>query len=578
MHDFARSHSVRARRSLAVFASSLLLAPALLAQTPVPTNPVIGSSNPVSAEPLVSRPSTTPCVVTLLNDQEFADFNAKPLSYTPPSGCKGPWSKVVLTVDFNVTAGRQFDRTAEFYLGGANIFFGTTAEPRAALSPSWHVERDITNLSALLTTAQTGAANLGNFVGESGGVDYTGILYGTLKLEFYPTGPKDPAPAEPDAVLPLSTANSSTGLQTTTDRLTGTFPSLPKNIEGAYLELFSQSQANDEFWYTCSPNSVAAQLDDNCGNTAFRETEVYVDGTAAGIAPVLPWIYTGGIDPALWEPITGVQTLNFKPYLVDLTPFAGLLSDGKQHTVAMGVFNADAQFDVTGTLLLYLDHGAAQVTGAVTANTLDPAPTPYIQAQAPVDSTGTTHGETLVSSLRNFTLSGYVNTSHGTVKTTIQEQVNFGNYQLINFNSNLYTQDITQLATAVSTTDKQIGPIIEETRKSTVYPFTFNYNSTSNADGSSTFVAHSWQQDFEYEEKLIDGFSYYSKGAEEEVSSTDQYALNPAGAIVTRTIDSGADYRSTDTKGFCYSRFLTANNLALATVVDGTDCGGKNSQ
>ena len=111
-----------------------------------------------------------------------------------------------------------------------------------------------------------------------------------------------------------------------------------------------------------------------------------------------------------------------------------------------------------------------------------------------------------------------------------------------------------------------------------MYPFTFNYNSTSNADGSSTFVAHSWQQDFEYEEKLIDGFSYYSKGAEEEVSSTDQYALNPAGAIVTRTIDSGADYRSTDTKGFCYSRFLTANNLALATVVDGTDCGGKNSQ
>jgi len=55
-------------------------------------------------------------------------------------------------------------------------------------------------------------------------------------------------------------------------------------------------------------------------NTAFRESEVTIDGNPAGVAPVYPWIFTGGIDPELWIPIPGVQTLNFKPYRVNLTP------------------------------------------------------------------------------------------------------------------------------------------------------------------------------------------------------------------------------------------------------------------
>jgi hypothetical protein len=101
-----------------------------------PPTPQVGSSNTVSAAPPVPRPHTTPCTVQLFQNLEFADFNIKPFSYTPPPGCPGPWAKVVFTADFTVTAGRQFDRTAKFFLGGVNIYFGTTAEPRASLSPS----------------------------------------------------------------------------------------------------------------------------------------------------------------------------------------------------------------------------------------------------------------------------------------------------------------------------------------------------------------------------------------------------------------------------------------------------------
>lgn len=558
-------------------AAALLLAPAAYAQTPVPALPVVGSSNPVSAEPLVPRPSTTPCIVTLFSGQQFIDYNDKDYTYTPPSNCKGPWSKVVLEADLNVSAGRQYDRTAKFFIGGANVYFGTTAEPRSNLSPSWHVERDITDLSALLATTQPVVASIGNYYGVSGGVDYNGIITGSAYLEFYPVGPNNPAPKEPDAVLPLSTAGATTALQTTADRLTGTFANLPKNIEGAYLELFSQSQADDEFWYTCSPNSVAQQLDDNCGNSAFRETEVYIDGKAAGIAPVFPWIYTGGIDPDLWEPITGVQTLNFKPYLVDLTPFAALLSNGQQHTVSMGVYNADAEFDVTGTLLLYLDHGSSQVTGALTEDTLGAAPDPHVQASSPsTGKDGNTYGETFVSSLRAFVLSGYVNTSHGMVKTTVAETVDFGNYQAITFNATNYIQNIAQLSGAYSITQTEGNGAVHQTQQTTVYPFTFNYSYIVNPDSTTNFVAHSYQEDYQYGKSLLNGSTTGTDGSEEFVESTDQYNLDANGNLITQKVGSDATYQSTDSSGHCYSRSLVSSGLALTSYTDGAACGGIN--
>ncbi|HLI75568.1 MAG TPA: peptide-N4-asparagine amidase, partial [Acidobacteriaceae bacterium] len=165
------------RRTLCLISALLLpLSFAASAQVvPAPAVPQVGSSNPVSPEPNVPRPSTTPCSVTLFSNLAFADYSNKPLTFTPPAGCPGPWSRVVLTADFTVSAGRQYDRTGTIFLGGANIYFGTTAEPRAALSPSWHVERDLTDYSALFTQPQTGDAFLGNIVNST----YTGIVYGT---------------------------------------------------------------------------------------------------------------------------------------------------------------------------------------------------------------------------------------------------------------------------------------------------------------------------------------------------------------------------------------------------------------
>ncbi len=199
------------------------------AQVVLTSTPQIGSSNPVSPEPGVPRPSTTPCAVPLFSNLQFADYGQKTITYTPPAGagCAGPWAKVVLTADFTVTAGRQFDRTAKFFLGGANIYFGTTAEPRAALSPSWHIERDLTDYSALFTAPQTGIASIQNIVNST----YTGVIYASATLLFYPANAVDPAPAVPNQVLALA-QNTTTSLNMTTDQQAAVF-TLPRNVTRA---------------------------------------------------------------------------------------------------------------------------------------------------------------------------------------------------------------------------------------------------------------------------------------------------------------------------------------------------------
>jgi hypothetical protein len=170
-----------------------------------------------------------------------------------------------------VTAGRQFDRTAQFLIGNMNIYCGTTSEPRATLSPSWHVESDVTDLSAGLKTPQTGHAILGNTVDST----YTGVIYANAQLDFYPADFRDRAPRVADLVVPLPTASvGAYTLNTTADQLSQSV-ALPQNTEEAYLDVFAQSQIDDEFWWTCVPNDVSVELN-SCGNTAFRETEITV--------------------------------------------------------------------------------------------------------------------------------------------------------------------------------------------------------------------------------------------------------------------------------------------------------------
>jgi hypothetical protein len=440
-----------ARLALTIFA--LLLFTAVLVPFASASGPyVIGSANTVSADPNVTRPSTTPCVVQLFTGAQFYDFNVENFSYTPPAACPGPWAKVVLEADINLNAGIQYDRTANFWLGPVNIYFGTTAEPSPSEAPSWHIENDLTDYSSIFYTAQSGQADIGNTLC----CGLTSTIYASASLEFYPVPAGQTAPVSANVVLPLSAGPSggTVTLSTTTSTLSGTF-TMPTNVQTAYLDVYAQSQSSDEFWYTCVPNDVSTELQ-SCGNTAFRETEITIDGQAAGVAPIFPWIFTGGIDPFLWFPIPGAQTLNCTPYRVNLTPFAGLLSNGQPHTVSLSVYNANNYFSATASLLLYLDSGSTQTTGAITQNTLT-GPSPVVTENLNVQSSSI-KGTVNVSSKRGFAISGYVNTSHGKVTTKVAQSVNFYSNQYFSITGNQYVQDIFQNTTLSSyTTVSQTG-------------------------------------------------------------------------------------------------------------------------
>jgi hypothetical protein len=512
----------------------------------------------------------------LFENLEFADFTPKVFSYSPPAGCPGPWAKVVFTADFTVTAGRQYDRTAAFYLGHSNIYYGTTAEPRAALSPSWHVERDVTDLSAIFMSSQTGEANLGNFVGVSGGVTYNGLIYANAALEFYPASGQYSAPRTADLVVPVNGSGGDAGtLNTTADEITQTL-TLPRNVERVYLEVIAQSQSNDEFWYFCVPNNETTNLE-SCGNTPFRETEVSIDGAPAGVAPVYPWIFTGGIDPYLWEPIPGVQTLDFQPYRVDLTPFAAVLADGNPHVVGVGVYNADSYFLATANLLVFTDHGARQVSGGLISNTLTAAPNPVVTENIQSAPGGAFTGSISVTSEREFAISGYVNTSHGRVDTTVEQSVSFSNTQEFDVTPTLDEQNAQQLTRVDSTVTTREGWFTSASEQHYRYPLRINYALTFNADGSATQVTTVDQQDH----VRSSGYDHgpWDRALDNEVRSADTLYLNSSFSVTGNSAsETSQSYRSRDSAGSCYSRTLTAQAQKLIAVRDGQGCEDQDRQ
>jgi len=524
-----------------------------------------GSQNTTVADPPVRHPHEQPITVTLFSNMEFADFNVKPFSYTPPG--PGPWAKIVLVGDFNVTAGVQYDRTCQITLGHVNIYYGTTPEPSSSLGPSWHVERDLTDYTALFESPQSGEAILGNLVNST----YTGIIYGTVRLDFYPAKGAYKAPKVPDEVLPFHDASGgAVALNSGSDTLSRTF-TLPTNIEKVYMDLFTQGQSNDEFWYTCVPSDVSQELQ-SCGATGFREAEITIDGQPAGVAPVYPWIFTGGIDPFLWAPIPGVQTLNFVPYRVDLTPFAGLLDDGQPHTLAVSVYNADQYFLADAALLLYLDKGSQQVTGAVTQNTLAAAPNPTVTENLTPTASGVT-GTVSVTSARNFEISGYVQTSHGKVKTTVQQTVAFSNAQQFTIDNTSYMQDITQATDVTAKTTTKHGSTIKEAVSRYSYPLTVNLDEEVQSDGSFT-LATAIDQGYKVKRALrANGEVVSSSSVSNEVTPKDTLLFDSSGNFTGHQGQSSMQrYRAHDSSGWCYGETVKAADNAVTKVKKGGGC------
>lgn len=449
-------------------------------------------------------------------------------------------------------------------MANTNLYFGTTPEPLTTLTNTWHIERDVTDYSALFAIPQQGSMVLQNCTTDCPPPYNTflnGVFTVSADLEFYPAD-QSPVRAVPDEVMPLVQSNGSGGVNlpaflfTPTDQFSTTF-TLPTNIERVYLDVVSQSQSADEQWYACFPDDLSAINElYGCGHTDFRETEVTIDGTPAGIAPVSPWIFTGFL-PDVWEPTPGAQTLDFVPYRVNLTPFAAMLNDGNPHTVSLSVFDDDSYFSEAASLLLYLDKGSARVTGGLTKNTLT-APSPV--ASEHLKGTATVTGTIDVTQNRQFQIAGYVNTSHGKVSTQISEQQKFSSTQTIDFDTVNFTvlDQKTDMQNSVSTTTvvNGSGPAVV-TKDDFSFPISVDltYPVASSPFGYTTTTSQNYQADHQVS---AGGNLHSFHSVANKVHATD---VSPAA--------SSQDYTSYDSDGNFYNCQIASANNTLTSVSQG---------
>ncbi len=527
-----------------------------------------GAGYPVTAVPRVQVPNEAPCVDVLFTPRtppitkgdlpvgKFADYKDHPFHYEPPANCPGPYAKIVFRMHFRVSAGVQYDRTGAVWVGATNIFFGTTSEPGASASPEWNVERDVTEYAPIFAQKSTGQASVYNIVNSQ----YTGIIYGTAELDFYPATSHYSAARAADAVYPLS--GGPTGgyvdLNSASSQMTGSF-TFPTNVEAAYLDVFLESQGTDEFWYTCFPNDLASKLN-NCGNTAFREGEVSLDNQPAGVAPIYPWIYSGGIDPFLWIPIPGVETLNFAPYRIDLTPFAGQLDDGKPHTIAVSVYNDNNYFAANAALLVYVDHGSKVVTGKLVSDGTPGAPDESVDEDVRTTKSGGTRGTIATTATHPVSLNGYVITSKGRIDTHVSQTIRFSNLQKIDVTSTQFFQNIRQETVVASETATVTKRHTERRREQRHWPLTIDYNYVATGSTSATqttAVAQTKDQS-----GLVDDLPWSLLNA---VRSSDMLTITSSGFTPSNG-KSQQQYKLRNLQGFrCYDEILKSANYVIVS-------------
>ncbi|MFK0024341.1 peptide-N4-asparagine amidase [Streptomyces sp. NPDC090798] len=350
--------------------------------------------DPLTAAPPVATPATKSCAVTVAEAQ-FRDFTPYRGTYTPPSGCGDRWSKVVLRLDGKVK-GRQFDRLGYLHIGGVEILRTSTPEP----SPDgieWSVEKDVTRYGDTFRHGGDVEMLIGNVVDDT----YTGVLDVKVTLTFYAEGGAVKSAATPDRVLILQDGTLTT----------------PRNSERIVAEVYATGSGGgcEEYWYLTVPDPAPYSCKADKG--PYREVQIKVDGQLAGIAEPFPTVWTGGwSNPFLWYVIPGPRAFDIKPIEYDLTPYAGLLDDGRPHRIDVSVVGVPAGqtgWSAPVNVLVWQDAKRAYVSGALTdvrAGDLANSSTYTPGSEERLDTVGG----------HRLTTAGYVDTSHGRVWTTVR--------------------------------------------------------------------------------------------------------------------------------------------------------------
>ena len=261
--------------------------------------------------------------------------------YKPP---KLDFNRVILNLTV-VSQGRQFDRLATMSLGDVEVWRTSTAEPKAAPGIVWTSWKDMTHYLSLWKEPQKLIFDLGNLIDDK----YTGRYKDTLTAIFVrEKGIELPPPGPADLIVPFSGRRSASNFSSTftyPDSKAESQITLPQNIHRAVVSIAANGQLDEEFWWSNVPDEGTHTFPNATlpGLSSFREIRLRIDGHLVGLSWPMPVIFTGGISPPLHRPIVGLQAFDIREQEIDITPWAGLICDGKPHNFSMEVVGQNEQ-------------------------------------------------------------------------------------------------------------------------------------------------------------------------------------------------------------------------------------------
>ena len=252
---------------------------------------------------------------------------------------------VVLQFDGSVS-GVQYDRVGAVWVNGIELLRTTTPEPSTIEGDvtSWRIERDVTDYINVLTGDgdNIAAISIPNTVNE----EYTGVLHVNVSLAFYVAkdgGEKEGGHPvainlEPDVIDQTRDSNQ-TSVWSTISFTTNSMKNFTiekkdlvhrlssfASLGAVYLDVHASAHSDEEFYYTKPVNTTCLGVNETgcISGGPLRFLQVRIDGQLAGSAIPFPTVYTGGINPLLWRPLTGINSFDVLPVRFDLTPFGGV--------------------------------------------------------------------------------------------------------------------------------------------------------------------------------------------------------------------------------------------------------------
>lgn len=534
---------------------------------------------PYAQDPFAAGPTilnvTTSCTVKLFENQSFATYDEIfSFPYIPPVGdCAGPWDRVILYVQAQVNGTVQFDRVGAIWMDEVEILRFTTPEPPSE-SIKWNVQRDLSVYGPYFQEFHSVHTGCGNIVNS----EYNGVITMTATLHFFNDGSVDPI--EPaDYVMGIGVygfGNENTIKGSTVMENSFTLPF--QNAYRVYLDLYATGHNCEEFWYTNPPDALANITGaGTCTGGSSREFIITLDGDMVmGVQAPFPVIYTGGINPLMWRPQTGIYSFNVPPYRFDVSPFLGMMNDGAEHKLGITITNNSAPgfWYVTPVLVLWRDELEAIIEGSLESYSFV-----QVQPSASVSVIDVEWNETYSSSLA--ATGALVGTTNGaSYFPSISSEVYLENQNVFKI---LQGMQITTMAITISMTSSSF-----DRNYTFEYPFALSMTYQQNASGFTISSDVNYSVYRKYTSFLsnddaityangITSSAFYSKNTVNGTATTVELGVTSQNYSITTTqaaLDEICFFQNIESDGGFVSRLPVAN---IGSCIPSTFCSEFNA-